>query len=276
MGTLCTLASGADVEVMISAYECIIRVAELYYVALQPYMDALARLTFGAARGISAVARTEVRTCHLCRVKWNSAPPSLSHQRQDVAVRAVEFWTTVADEEASQGDESATNKKYTHTALAPLMEMLLGLMTKQNEDDTDEQYSIAQAASNCVQSVSKATGDAVLARVVPVVQAWINSADWHQRDAATLALGVVMDGPSDEALRPLVKGALPMLVAKLVGPAREAMAAVRDTTAWSIGNIIMQRYSLIEKPFFASLLEALIAALADEARVAANVAYVSV
>ena len=61
MSTLCTLvSSGTDVEVTLAVYECIIRVAELYYVALQPYMDALAHLTFGAARGISAAPRTEV------------------------------------------------------------------------------------------------------------------------------------------------------------------------------------------------------------------------
>ena len=161
------------------------------------------------------------------------------------------------------------------TALVPLVEMLLGLMTKQNEDDTDEQYSIAQAASNCVQSVAKATGDAVLGRVLPVVYEWIKSADWHHRDAATLALGVVMDGPSDASLKPLIASGLPLLISKLVGPARDVNVAVRDTTAWTLGNIFSLHYDLLDKSLISTIVAALVAALADEARVATNVAYVS-
>lgn len=194
---------------------------------------------------------------------------------QDVAVRALEFWTTVANEEAELGDDAAENRKYTMTALVPLVNMLLELMTKQkSEDDGDEEYSIAQAAANCVSSVVSATGDAALARVLPFVQLWFGSADWRQRDAATLALGLVMNGPNEASLKPVVTSALPMLLTKLVGPSRDPSAAVRDTTAWTVGNIFTEQYELIDKANIAGIVTTLISALADEARVAANVAYV--
>ena len=280
MRTLCALVAGGDVEVAIGAFDAIVRIAELYYDALEPYMDALAQLTFGAARAISAASRrTEVRLTGdhglvLARPLGTAPRPSRSCPPQDVAVRALEFWTTVANEEAERGDENATNRKYTRRALAPLLDMLLELMTKQTETDGDETYSIAQAASNCVGSVTCATGDAAFGHVLPVIQRWFGSADWHQRDAATLALGVVMNGPSEAALKPVIATALPILLTKLVGPSRDPSVVVRDTTAWSIGHIFSEQYDLVDKAVFSNVVAALLAALADEARVAANVAYV--
>jgi hypothetical protein len=53
MSIMCQLAtSTADPEVPKIAYDCISRVAQLYYASLHPYMDALAKLTFGAAGSI--------------------------------------------------------------------------------------------------------------------------------------------------------------------------------------------------------------------------------
>ena len=280
MRTLCALVAGGDVEVAIGAFDAIVRIAELYYDALEPYMDALAQLTFGAARAISAASRrTEVRLTGdhglvLARPLGTAPRPPRFCPPQDVAVRALEFWTTVANEEAERGDENATNRKYTRRALAPLLDMLLELMTKQTETDGDETYSIAQAASNCVGSVTCATGDAAFGHVLPVIQRWFGSADWHQRDAATLALGVVMNGPSEAALKPVIATALPILLTKLVGPSRDPSVVVRDTTAWSIGHIFSEQYDLVDKAVFSNVVAALLAALADEARVAANVAYV--
>lgn len=293
--TLCALVTGGDIEVAIGAFDAIVRIAELYYDALEPYMDTLAQLTFGAARAISAASRrTEVRptgrrgmAAQMLARSLGTAPtpppapcpptrlPVMpARLPQDVAVRALEFWTTVANEEAERGDENATNRKYTRRALAPLLDMLMELMTKQTETDGDDSYSIAQAASNCVGSVTCATGDAAFGHVLPVIQRWFGSADWHQRDAATLALGVVMNGPSEAALKPVIATALPILLTKLVGPSRDPSVVVRDTTAWSIGHIFSEQYDLVDKAVFSNVVAALLAALADEARVAANVAYV--
>jgi importin subunit beta-1 len=158
----------------------------------------------------------------------------------------MEFWTIVAEEEAELGDQ-ATNRKYIMTALAPLASMLMGLMTKQGEEDSDETYTIAQAASNCLESVALATGDAVLAPITPAIQSWFGSADWHQRDAATLAFGLVMNGPSDEQLKPLISSALGMLLSKLTGPTRDPSTPVRDTTAWTIGRIFDSHYDLLDR-----------------------------
>jgi importin subunit beta-1 len=165
---------------------------------------------------------------------------------QDIAVRAVEFWNIIAEEESELGDV-AGNRKYILTALAPLVSMLMELMTKQGEDDSEETYTISQAAANCLESVAGAAGDAVLGPVVPAIQSWFGSADWHQRDAATLAFGLIMVGPSEDALKPLISAALAMLLGKLAGPARDPSVPVRDTTAWTLGRIFDYQYGVLDR-----------------------------
>eukprot|EP01106_Pelomyxa_sp_JSP_P017691 TRINITY_DN743_c0_g1_i5.p1 TRINITY_DN743_c0_g1~~TRINITY_DN743_c0_g1_i5.p1 ORF type:complete len:498 (+),score=158.38 TRINITY_DN743_c0_g1_i5:132-1625(+) len=66
---------------------------------------------------------------------------------------------------------------------------------------------------------------------MPLVAGAINNADWHQREAATLAFGAVLDGPRE--LSAYVAGALPVLLSHMQDPE----PTVRETTAWTIGRV---------------------------------------
>lgn len=75
--------------------------AELYYDQLGDYMKVLAELTATAARS----------------------------KNEHVATAALDFWANIAEEEADRGRNDESNKKYTLTALRPLVEMVFDIMS---------------------------------------------------------------------------------------------------------------------------------------------------
>jgi importin subunit beta-1 len=248
MTAMCQSTQAEDGPTRAGGFECIVHVAELYYGALGSYMNTLAQLTFAAARGADEAC----------------------------AVRALDFWTTIAEEEERLGGDDEDNRKYILTALQPLVAMLTGLMCTQSEEDGEDTYSTAQAAGSCLAAVAKVAGDAVLEHVMPFVNGSFGSGDWHAREAATLALGVVLEGPAPATLAPLINKALPPMLDRLApaGAGRDPSAPVRDTTAWTIGKAFEVLFdSLDQAALFARTVEVLNAALDDEPRVAQNAAY---
>jgi hypothetical protein len=115
------------------------------------------------------------------------------------------------------------------------------------------------------------------------VESTIVSQDWHQRDAAILAIGNIVEGPEDASMHPFVKGVLPILLNSLSVNAvnaagkpqwGEAHKRVRDTAAWTLAKLLAARYSLIDKEQLPRIVQVLCGALADKAQVAKNVAFV--
>lgn len=249
MSSICSATQSDDVETRSGGFDCIIRVAELYYDSLGMYMNTLAQLTFAAARNAGDEA---------------------------TAVRAVEFWTTIAETEEELGPEDSGNNKYIVTALKALVEMLTGLMLTVGEDDGEDVYGPSQAAASCLGAVAKVAQDAVLDHVMPFVNSSFGSASWQAREAATLAMGVVMEGPDPAVVGGLINKALPAMLDRLTpgAPGRDPSVPVRDTTAWTIGHAFECLFDHLDMTsLFARTVTTLDAALDDEARVAQNAAY---
>jgi importin subunit beta-1 len=57
--------------------------------------------------------------------------------------------------------------------------------------------------------------------------------NWRLREAATMAFGSILDGPSSQSLRQMVTGALPYLVQGL----QDVHPLVKDTSAWTLGKV---------------------------------------
>ena len=51
---------------------------------------------------------------------------------------------------------------------------------------------------------------------MPFISANIQSQEWKLREAATLAFGSILDGPSSEVLGTLVDQAVPMMISHMV------------------------------------------------------------
>merc|ERR1719436_1707224 len=90
--------TGADAEVVrISAFECLVQIATEYYDFLMPYMNIIGPLTWETIK---------------------SAP-------EDVAIPAMEFWSTVCDEEL---DLMELNPRLQQRPLLKVIEQAVGAL----------------------------------------------------------------------------------------------------------------------------------------------------
>lgn len=122
---------------------------------------------------------------------------------------------------------------FARIACREVVPVLLQLLTKQDEDATDDEYNVSRAAYQALQLYAQCVEGDIIQPVVTFVEGNIKSDDWHSRDAAVASFGAIMDGPDMEVLEPLVKGALPVLL----GMMEDQSLIVRDSTAFALGKI---------------------------------------
>ncbi|KAJ1639173.1 armadillo-type protein [Pavlovales sp. CCMP2436] len=248
MQTVCEACVSEAIAVRSAAYECVVKIAGLYYGKLAPYMQALFQLTF----------------------------EEIKNGTDQVAQQAVEFWSTICDEEieihlemeeARGTGESPdqVSQDFVKGAMPYLVPLLLQTLTKQDEDQEDDAWNVAMAAGTALALVAQACGDGVVPHVMEFVKANIQSADWRFREASTLSFGSLLEGPSKEVLAPLVLEAVPIMVTLM----RDPSVQVRDTAGWTIGRIC-DHHSEIMQTQLIKPGGVLLEALKDEPRVAHN------
>jgi importin subunit beta-1 len=203
--------------VQIAAFECLVQIATEYYDQLMPYMNTVGPLTWETIK---------------------SAP-------EKVAIPAMEFWSTVCDEELFLKESGPTNGRQPlnliQQALQYLVPLLDETLTRQQSEEDDDTWNLAMAAGTCLGLVAQVVGDACVDLVLGFVQANFENPDWKYREAAMLAYGSIMEGPTSEKMRPLVEQSYPRLVQSL----RDNSVAVRDTIAWTLGRIAQFHPSIV-------------------------------
>lgn len=122
---------------------------------------------------------------------------------------------------------------FARVATHEIVPVLLELLAKQDEDATDDEYNTARASYQCLQLFASAVGSQVVPPVLQFVEKHLRSEDWHYRDAAVSAFGAIMEGPEENMLMPLVKQALPVLIAMM----DDAVLQVKDSAAYALGRI---------------------------------------
>jgi importin subunit beta-1 len=233
MQVVCQATVAADPRLRHAAFSCLHEIAANYYGHLPPYMGDVFNITVKA-----------IRT-----------------DEEDVALQAVEFWSTLCDyeldleEEARERAEAEgadannnsgggeVNHRFIAAACDHLAPVLLEQLTKQDEASLDSlqdegAWNLAMAAGTCLGLVARVAGDRVVPLVVPFVTQNLTNRDggadtWRLREAAAFALGSIVEGPHKAAVAPLVREALPYLLQGLKDP----VAHVRDSTAWTLGRI---------------------------------------
>ncbi|KAJ7300086.1 hypothetical protein O6H91_19G031700 [Diphasiastrum complanatum] len=216
MRVICEATLSADVRVRQAAFECLVSISSTYYEKLAPYMQDIFAITSKA-------------------VKEDEEPVSL---------QAMEFWSSICDEEIEiqeeyggdfSGDSEVPYFRFIKQALPALVPMLLGTLTKQEEDqDQDEEvWNLAMAGGTCLGLVARNVGDDIVPLVMPYVEENISKLDWRSREAATYAFGSILEGPSLEKLTPLVNVALNFMLNAM----KDENNHVKDTTAWTLGRI---------------------------------------
>lgn len=122
---------------------------------------------------------------------------------------------------------------FARVATREVVPVLLELLAQQDEDAGDEDYNISRAAYQCLQLFAQTVGGDIVQIVLGFVEQNLRSEDWHWRDAAVSAFGAIMEGPDEKLLDPLVKQALPVLIAMT----DDSVVQVKDSAAYALGRI---------------------------------------
>jgi len=215
MQVICEATQATDSRIQQGAFGCLNRIMALYYDLMRFYMEK-------ALFGLTIMG--------------------MKSEEEDVAKLAVEFWSTVCEEEIAIEDDNAQVENtdqmrpfyhFCQVATAEVVPVLLTLLTKQDEDAGDEEYNISRAAYQCLQLYAQAVRHLIIQPVLTFVESNLRSDDWHSRDAAVSAFGAIMEGPEDSTLEPIVKQALPVIINMM----NDKEIHVKDSTAYALGRI---------------------------------------
>merc|ERR1719242_455551 len=184
MQVVCEATQSTDVQVKVSALQCLVRIMSLYYQYMETYMGpALFAITLEAMKS----------------------------DIDEVALQGIEFWSNVCDEEAELANEAEeaeeegklpenVSKFYAKGALQYIMPIILETLAKQEEFDDDDDWNPSKGASMCLSLLATCCKNDVLPHTLPFVESNIKSTDWQHREAAMQAFGSVLDGPDAETL----------------------------------------------------------------------------
>lgn len=215
MQVVCEATQSDDARIQQGAFGCLNRIMGLYYENMRFYMEK-------ALFGLTILG--------------------MKNEDEDVAKLAVEFWSTVCEEEISIEDDNAVVESsdqmrpfynFARVATNEVVPTLLLLLTKQDEDAADDEYNLARASYQSLQLYAQAVGPNIIPPVIQFVEQHLRSEDWHFREAAVAAFGAIMEGPDETVLKPIVTQALPILITMM----DDSNVVVKDSTAYALGRI---------------------------------------
>ncbi|CAO3657774.1 unnamed protein product [Umbelopsis ramanniana] len=251
MMVVCEATQSTEEQLQVAAFECLVRIMQLYYDCMLLYMEkALFALTV----------------------------VGMNNEETGVALQAIEFWSTVCDEEIElqlHAEEAADAGEQPHrishgfarSALPQILPVLLFLLTKQEEDEDEDEWNVSMAAATCLNLFAQCVGDSIVGPIVPFVESNISNEDWRYREAAVMAFGSILDGPTPDLLIPLVDQALPLLIQMMKDP----VVNVKDTVAWTLGRVSDYLPQCIKpEVHLQDLITALVLGLQDSPRIVAN------
>jgi importin subunit beta-1 len=156
---------------------------------------------------------------------------------------------------------------FARVATQEVVPVLLELLAKQDEDADDNEYNVSRAAYQCLQLWAQCVGSAVVPPVLAFVEKNLRAEDWHYRDAAVSAFGAIMEGPEEHILDPLVKQALPVLIAMM----DDQVLHVKDSAAYALGRICEAAPNAVDaQAHLPSLIAALFSGLSSHSKMASS------
>ncbi|RVD87404.1 uncharacterized protein DFL_001640 [Arthrobotrys flagrans] len=251
MQVVCEATQSTDARIQQSAFGCLNRIMSLYYDKMRFYME---KALFGL-------------TVH-----------GMKSEDEEVAKLAIEFWCTVCEEELTieeDNSDAAMNGidatrpffNFARVATNEVVPVLLELLTKQDEDATDDEYNVSRAAYQCLCLYAQTVGGLIITPVLTFVELNLRHENWRMRDAAVSAFGAIMEGPDVKMLDPLIKQALPLLVSMM----SDKVVMVKDSAAYALGRICECCGSAIEaNVHLHGLITALFTGLDDNTRMAGS------
>ncbi|AET40540.1 karyopherin beta Ecym_6149 [Eremothecium cymbalariae DBVPG len=250
MQVVCEATQADDEDIQAAAFGCLCKIMAQFYFLMKPYMEqALYALTISTMQSLN----------------------------EKVASMAVEFWSTICEEEIdiayelSQFPESPLQSfNFALSSLQEVVPNLLNLLTKQNVDPEDDDWNVSMSAGACLQLFAQNCGNYIVEPVLHYVEQNITGENWRQREAAVMSFGSILDGPDKVQLVNLVHQALPPILNLINDPVLQ----VKETVAWCIGRIADLVVGAIDpEHHLADVVNACLIGLNDHSKVATNCAW---
>lgn len=252
MQVVCEASTISDFELQALAFGCLSKIMNLYYDYMSVYMEkALYTLT------VEGMKSSDDR----------------------VACMAVEFWSTICEVEldiqinkaellqANGNIDDLVSYNFALIAIGEVLPVLLNLLTRQNEDFEDDDWTVSMAAAACLQLFAQDTTNYVVQPTLQFVEANISSPNWRQREAAVMAFGSILDGPNRDELKDLITQALPPIVELI----NDENIQVKDTVSWCLGRIAELVVDAIDvNTMLPQIVQALCQGLKDHSKIATN------
>lgn len=144
---------------------------------------------------------------------------------------------------------------------------MLNLLLRQEEDAEEDEWNVSMAAATCLTLLAQTVTDAIVAAVLHFIESHIKAQDWHQREAAVMTFGSILEGPDPEVLKTLVAQALPVLIDMMT----DENTHVKDTTAWTLGRVCdMVPEAIKVEDHLHPLVSAFVNGLDDTPRIVSN------
>lgn len=213
MQVVCEATQADDLELQASAFGALAKIMSLYYSYMGVYME---------------------------RALYSLTVSGMQSLEEKVACMAVEFWSTVCEEEidiALQkqefGDTDLVSYNFALVAIQDVLPTLLTLLARQNDDPEDDSWTVAMAAGACLTLFAQNTQNYVVQPTLQFVEQNLGSDNWRYREAAVTAFGSILDGPEKEQLILLVAQALTPILNLI----HDENLQVKESVAWCIGRI---------------------------------------
>jgi len=210
---------------------------------------------------------------------FNITLEAIRKDEDSVALQAIEYWSTICDVEIDilmEIDECASLKmqptrqcqNFIKGAMKFLVPVLEEALTKQEEEQEEDAWNVSTAAGTCLGLIANTVLDDVVSVVMPFVQKHITDSNWRFCEAAVLAFGSILEGPTGYIISELVTQAIPILLTHM----RSQVMLVKDTAAWTIGRICQLHPQAVTNKL-TDLIRVLLESLKDEPRIAAKVCW---
>lgn len=249
MQVVCEATTSSDFELQALAFGALAKIMSLYYDYMGVYME---------------------------KALYSLTVEGMKSRDDRVACMAVEFWSTICEEELDiQLNREATENpqddyvsfNFALIAISDVLPVLLSLLTRQNEDFEDDDWTVAMAAAACLQLFAQDTTNYVVQPTLQFVEANLGSSNWRNREAAVMAFGSILDGPDRNELKGLISQALPPIFSLI----KDENLQVKDTVSWCLGRIAELVVDAIDTiTMLPEIMKALVEGLKDHPKVATN------
>ncbi|RNF13750.1 putative importin beta-1 subunit [Trypanosoma conorhini] len=221
LDALCTTAKTSQAaRTREKAMESLVKVADMYYSTLPNYIERLHAIT------TSAIFQDE----------------------EPVGLQAMLFWISICEtEQEMKADSDARCLDYALKGASMISGIALQALLQQEEQQEEGDWNISIAGGKLLQSLALCIGDPVISLVMPFVYDRVGSANWREKEAAVMAFGCILNGPSANAIQDTVAQSLPGLLQYF----RDSHPMVADTAGWALA-VVCELFSdaFLEQPGF--------------------------